>query len=173
MAAIEAFRTKGVKMKSKATLATCMILLIALVGGGYFYYSAKEKERQRLEAVSNVLKNHYGYTDAGYTFQIKTYRKDGPAEYALVSITYLPENISWDVSCSKIGDVIPWDRAPEQAGKDMRDLDDIGHCLRSLAGGLRIGENVYNSGSEVNNCRDAIKTYNIKHPKAGMSNISY
>jgi hypothetical protein len=145
-----------------------VVLLVAV--GGYFYKKENEKEGIRNEIVS-VLKSAYGYSDSGFNFNMKSYRKDGPGEYAVISVSYLPENLSWDVACSKIGDVMPWDRAPEQRGKDLKDLEEIGNCLNSLAGGLRIGDNVYNSKNEVNSCRDAIKLYNIKHPKSQMQNI--
>jgi hypothetical protein len=154
-------------MRSKVVLAISVVLVLGLAVGGYLF----SKREGPLEEVAEMLKSSYGYSDAGYTFSMKSYRKAGPAEYALITVVYLPEKVTWDIACSKVGDVLSWGRAPEQVGKDLRDLEDIGHCLRSLAGGVRIGDNVYNSGSDINSCRDTIKLYNLKHPKSPMTNI--
>ena len=142
-----------------------LILVVAVIIGGFFYYQRETSGRD----IAEVLKKHYGYSDSGYKFSLKSLSEQNGNQTASMSVTYLPEGISWDVACwNGFGS---WDRSPEQMAKDMSDLNDISHCLKSLAGGLRVGDSVYNRGIDINSCRDAMKLYKIKHPNSNIGSI--
>ncbi len=142
-----------------------LVLVIAVMIFGFIQFQKMSTGKE----VAEVVKKHYGYTDSEYKFNLVSLTNVGGGQSATMKVTYIKDGTSWKVNYWNVfGN---WDRATEQMKMDTADIDAVGNCLNSLAGGVRIGGDVYNSKDAVDSCREAMRIYKIKHPDSDLGEI--
>ncbi len=142
-----------------------LVLIIAVTVVGFMVFQKMNTGKK----VAEVVKKHYGYTDSEYKFDLVSLTNVDGGQNATMKVTYIKDGTSWKVNYWNVfGN---WDRAPEQMKMDMSDIDAVGNCLKYLAGGVRIGDDVYNSKGAVDGCRESMRIYKVKHPDSDLGNI--